>query len=250
MTMPSSSTTSGRTVKGGERDRDVDPACRRPRAAAEEGAPSAPVEQAARARTPRGSTARARPARRSASAASPRWRAEAARAVQRRSAGRRAGSASGRRRAATRRGHRARSRDVSSADRGRGDRVTGSGGVPARAIAAVAACTAARAAPAAVRRASDAGRRGEDVDRAVRSMSRRAPVKAVLRGSRTRLKIVSSQLGRIDEPVAGARLGEQVARARRVGLDLAPQVRDVDVQVVRLDLVRRAPHLAQQRRGG
>ena len=47
--------------------------------------------------------------------------------------------------------------------------------------------------------------------------------------------------GRVDQPVAGARLGEQVARARRIGLDLAPQVGDVDVEVVRLDLVARAP---------
>ena len=38
----------------------------------------------------------------------------------------------------------------------------------------------------------------------------------------------------VDEPVAGAGLGQQVAGARRVGLDLCAQVRDVDVQVVRL----------------
>src|SRR5579862_9116104 len=51
---------------------------------------------------------------------------------------------------------------------------------------------------------------------------------------------------RVHEPVAGARLGEQIARARRVRLDLPAQVRDVDVEVVRLDLVGGPPHLAQE----
>ena len=51
----------------------------------------------------------------------------------------------------------------------------------------------------------------------------------------------------VDEPVTRAGLGEQVPRARRVRLELAAQLRHVDVQVVRLVAVRRPPHLAQDR---
>src|SRR5579871_1951439 len=36
----------------------------------------------------------------------------------------------------------------------------------------------------------------------------------------------------IREPIAGAGLGEDVARPRRVGLELAPQLRDVHVEIV------------------
>src|SRR5581483_3605375 len=46
---------------------------------------------------------------------------------------------------------------------------------------------------------------------------------------------------RLDEPVAGAGLRHEVA-----GGDLLAQMRDVDVEVVRLHLVRRPPHLAQE----
>ena len=51
----------------------------------------------------------------------------------------------------------------------------------------------------------------------------------------------------VDEAVSSARLREQVSRPRRVGLDLAAQLGDVDVEVVRLGLVRGAPDLAQDR---
>src|SRR5437764_466517 len=50
---------------------------------------------------------------------------------------------------------------------------------------------------------------------------------------------------RIDEPVARTGLGEDVARPCRVVLDLAPQLRHVHVQVVRLVAVERPPHLPQ-----
>ena len=68
-----------------------------------------------------------------------------------------------------------------------------------------------------------------------------AALKGISRSRRERLLV------RRDEPVASAGLGEQIARARRVGLELAPQLRDVDVQVVRLVPVGRPPHLAQDR---
>ena len=42
-----------------------------------------------------------------------------------------------------------------------------------------------------------------------------------------------------DEAIAGAGLGQQVAGARRVGLELPAKLGDVDVQVVRLGLVRK-----------
>src|SRR5581483_1711770 len=45
----------------------------------------------------------------------------------------------------------------------------------------------------------------------------------------------------LDEPVAHPGLGEDVGRSRGVGLDLAAQVGDVDVEVVRLAAVGRAP---------
>src|SRR6266508_2755426 len=51
----------------------------------------------------------------------------------------------------------------------------------------------------------------------------------------------------VDEAVAGARLREQVARPGRVELDLAPELGDVDVEVVGLGLVRGAPDLAKNR---
>jgi len=47
------------------------------------------------------------------------------------------------------------------------------------------------------------------------------------------------------QPVADAGLGQQIARARRLGLELVPQVGHVHAHVVRLVVVGRAPHLAQ-----
>src|SRR5262245_61701761 len=48
------------------------------------------------------------------------------------------------------------------------------------------------------------------------------------------------------EAVAHAGLGDEVARARRIGLELAPDLGEVDAQVVRLRLVLGAPHLLKQ----
>ena len=48
------------------------------------------------------------------------------------------------------------------------------------------------------------------------------------------------------EAVADPRLGEQVARARRIGFELAAQLGHVDPQVVRLGLILRAPDLSEQ----
>src|SRR5262245_27602768 len=50
-----------------------------------------------------------------------------------------------------------------------------------------------------------------------------------------------------DEAVPGAGRRQQVAPSRRVGLELASQVRDVDVQKVRLAEVARAPDLMHER---
>src|SRR6266540_5679672 len=52
----------------------------------------------------------------------------------------------------------------------------------------------------------------------------------------------------IDAPVADARLVEDVPWPRRIRLDLRAQMRDVDVQIVRLLPVRRSPDLTQDRR--
>ena len=49
----------------------------------------------------------------------------------------------------------------------------------------------------------------------------------------------------VDEPVARAGLGEEIARTRWVRLDLAAKLRDVDVQVVGLRSVRGPPDLAE-----
>ena len=60
---------------------------------------------------------------------------------------------------------------------------------------------------------------------------------------------ISRRAVRVADPVADARLGDdQPARsAARVGrIELAPQPADVDVEVVRLVGIRRAPHRAQQ----
>src|SRR5215472_9910148 len=48
------------------------------------------------------------------------------------------------------------------------------------------------------------------------------------------------------EAVSHAGLGQQVARAGRLRLQLAAQLCDVDAQVVALRLILRAPHLLQQ----
>ena len=48
------------------------------------------------------------------------------------------------------------------------------------------------------------------------------------------------------EPTAHARLGEQEARARRIGLELVPQLLHVDAQVMRLVDIERAPCFAQK----
>src|SRR5438093_12962151 len=66
------------------------------------------------------------------------------------------------------------------------------------------------------------------------------------RGAQRRLKIAARPLRivsrRPDEPVARPRLGLQVVRA-----ELAAELRNVDVQVIRLVAVRGPPHLAQDR---
>jgi hypothetical protein len=64
---------------------------------------------------------------------------------------------------------------------------------------------------------------------------------------RSRLKEVLSLFGWVDQTVADAGLGQQVARPDRIRLELAAQVRDVNVQVVGLVCARRAPDLAQDR---
>src|SRR4029453_13667249 len=64
----------------------------------------------------------------------------------------------------------------------------------------------------------------------------------------TGLRSAARLLRRAYEPVADARLVEQVARPGGVGLDLPAQMRDIDVQVVRLLSIRRAPDRAQDRR--
>ena len=48
------------------------------------------------------------------------------------------------------------------------------------------------------------------------------------------------------QPVAHARLGDQIARMGRVGLELAAQLREVDAQIVGLGLVRGPPDLLQE----
>src|SRR3954469_6174651 len=52
-------------------------------------------------------------------------------------------------------------------------------------------------------------------------------------------------MSRLDEPIPRAWLREDVARARWVRFDLAAQLRDVDMQVVRLGGVCLAPHFVQ-----
>src|SRR5262245_13847680 len=52
---------------------------------------------------------------------------------------------------------------------------------------------------------------------------------------------------RIDEAIARAWLGEEVLRAGGVALELAPQLGDIDVEVVRLGLVRGSPDLTEDR---
>src|SRR4029079_16878870 len=54
-------------------------------------------------------------------------------------------------------------------------------------------------------------------------------------------------LRRIDQPVARSGLGEQEPRPCRLGLDLAPKLRDVDVQHVRRVAVAWPPDLLQER---
>src|SRR5262249_42024557 len=58
----------------------------------------------------------------------------------------------------------------------------------------------------------------------------------------------SSVAGGVDEAVARAWCREQVAWPGGVGFELAAEVRDVDVEVVRLLAVSRAPDLAQDGR--
>ena len=57
---------------------------------------------------------------------------------------------------------------------------------------------------------------------------------------------LSASLPRAVEPVAGARLRDDVRGPPRIAFQLAPQVADIHTQVVRILAVRRAPHLAQQ----
>src|SRR5690242_70354 len=65
-------------------------------------------------------------------------------------------------------------------------------------------------------------------------------------GKRTWMLALPRASSRIDEAVAGTRLGHEVARVRSVGLDLPSQLRDVHMEQVRLVPVDRAPHLLQQ----
>ena len=58
-------------------------------------------------------------------------------------------------------------------------------------------------------------------------------------------RAVSAALARIDQSVAGAGLGQEIARPGRVGLDLAAELRHVHVEVVGLLRVPRPPDLAQ-----
>src|SRR5262245_5972215 len=53
---------------------------------------------------------------------------------------------------------------------------------------------------------------------------------------------------RARQPIAGAAHGQQVARLGRIALDLAPQLRDVNVYRARLDaeVLPVAPHLREQ----
>ena len=57
---------------------------------------------------------------------------------------------------------------------------------------------------------------------------------------------LSGRVHFVHQPVADADLGQQVARPRRIGFDLAAQRAHVDAQVLRRFDMRRAPHLAQQ----
>src|SRR3954467_15423239 len=65
----------------------------------------------------------------------------------------------------------------------------------------------------------------------------------MLKPAASRLK----KMSRLHEAIPSTRLREDVARPRRVRFDLAPQLGDVDVQVVRLGAVRLSPYLVQDR---
>src|SRR5256885_1346309 len=80
---------------------------------------------------------------------------------------------------------------------------------------------------------------------------RRTPpaISATRSGRRTSRRLSSRGRGGASprgEPVTDARLGQEIARPRRVGLELAPQVRHVDAQIVRLLGGVRPPDLAEQ----
>ena len=63
--------------------------------------------------------------------------------------------------------------------------------------------------------------------------------------SRDRRRLIRRSVARF-EAVAHPRLGDEVAGRARVGLELAPDLRHVHPEVVRLVLVLRAPHLLQE----
>ena len=119
-----------------------------------------------------------------------------------------------------------------------------------RGAAAGAAWRRARRRRAAVRRGAPAS-----PPTAHRRKQLRGHASTVGRPSQSRLRIDGGVLKKLSsggrhEPVAGAGLGQQVARPRGIGLELPAQLRDVDVEIVRLRAVRRPPHLAQDRAVG
>src|SRR5579859_258555 len=64
------------------------------------------------------------------------------------------------------------------------------------------------------------------------------------RASTESLKVLAARRG-VDEAVADARFGEQVARPRRIGLQLPPELRNVHVEDVRRVRVAGPPDLLQ-----
>src|SRR5262245_34570604 len=88
-------------------------------------------------------------------------------------------------------------------------------------------------------RASSEGGRSTPAMRTIRAVSTPRP-------PRTTRNAPSASVAVDAQPVADALLGQQHARPRRIVLELAPQHRHVDAQVVRFLEVRFAPDLAQQ----
>src|SRR3954454_7562875 len=72
------------------------------------------------------------------------------------------------------------------------------------------------------------------------------PSRAVSTDARYRCAAAVAAGLRRHEPVPHPRLGQQVARAGHVRLELAPELGDVDTEVVGLGPVRRPPDVLQQ----